>query len=982
MPTAGVDEGVLIRRTSPDRNTIALLDAELVVANTDNFNGVLSGTDDEVQTALDTLDDHSHTAAQTSVDASAFSQNLSSADDTVQKALATLNALAVGGDSDGQTRAQVEARIRALVAAWALAGNTALLPDGKLNPDLQLLIRNIVTGGWRTDAALAVTEPQAAAFTLGNRTGSDIQCGCGRGRADRRTNWNIGVRVARTLYDNIPTAAESNRVRVNLDEGVSALLSTGMHLGSGPTDADDSFDYYNVPLPDLPSGATPTPQLDAPTELENVAIPAESIVGRLLGGSAGLTLVHDGSVTGLSVPDLRQNHNGTAQSFSPTFSVAADGDNASGVLEVSLRVSIGTTSDTLSLTENETRTTVTVNRSIFASDIRALSAFLRSASTPSGILIGPVPVYSVANTVYTRVGLLNAYIVRNAQNEVAFLWDYRFDVRHSANHNAAFGAHLHVAFQRQQPAPDAPAPTTTFAALTDTPNAYGTNAGRAAVVNSTNTGLVFLQLNAAGLASNSVTEPKIINGAVTRAKIGNGAVGSVQLGDNSVITNRLANDAVTRAKIGPAAVGTLELDDDAVTNAKIGSGAVNADSIGNNTVSEAKLASAVTDKLLPTPPAGSDAKAIQGRNGAWSVVDFPTGGGEAGAAPSLYDVALQAVSATANRVTNTAGGNVTPAWHAIDLTSNATAVEGLTVANNRLVFAQAKKVLIGGSIQVAGYNAGQSGTVGNIRIQFALRAVRIATPNTVVTQSQVGTSADVIETDPSQDERKQFAFSLDAAAGDQYELQWFVRLAPGRNSYTQIQTAESAVNVRFLEGGGGSGGGGATSATVSLPDILELDVSANAKTFSGTNVQHSDWETVALANKSTPTEGVTVASNRITFAQAKKVSLHAKFRTTGTGTGGGSRVYNYFRVSEVGTPNTVLRNSEDQSYNKATAPGQTLAQGPPYQICTLNFNLDAEAGKSYIVEWQCYAQDNTTVTMDHANSEVDITFREPTVTLN
>ncbi|GIU69059.1 MAG: hypothetical protein KatS3mg002_0295 [Candidatus Woesearchaeota archaeon] len=58
---------------------------------TTNFDGILSASDTDVQKALDTLDDHTHTAADISVDATGFVGILSGTDTDIQTALATLD---------------------------------------------------------------------------------------------------------------------------------------------------------------------------------------------------------------------------------------------------------------------------------------------------------------------------------------------------------------------------------------------------------------------------------------------------------------------------------------------------------------------------------------------------------------------------------------------------------------------------------------------------------------------------------------------------------------------------------------------------------------------------------------------------------------------------------------------------------------------------------------------------------------------------
>ena len=73
-------------------------DAENISADTTNFDGLLSALDDTVQKALDTLDDIE--AADIPTDTTNFDNNLSALDDTVQKALETLDDLAIGSGTD------------------------------------------------------------------------------------------------------------------------------------------------------------------------------------------------------------------------------------------------------------------------------------------------------------------------------------------------------------------------------------------------------------------------------------------------------------------------------------------------------------------------------------------------------------------------------------------------------------------------------------------------------------------------------------------------------------------------------------------------------------------------------------------------------------------------------------------------------------------------------------------------------------------
>ena len=611
----------------------AMQTAEDVNVDTSNFDDVLESTATDVQRAFDELDGHTHPASKITVDTTTLGDHIPRTANTVLKALKAVNDLTITTSTTGLDRTAVEARIRALVAAWALAGNSALLPDGKLNPDLQLLIRNIVTGGWRPDAAITVSQRiQGAAFTLATARTQTY-----RSEYDppgpRQDNVNIAVRIARTLFDTIPTAADSSKVRVRLDSNaaVVALLSAGTHLGSGPSDDDDSFDYYNLPIPDLPADSIAHPELDAPTELENVSIPRESIVGLPAGSTAGVRTLLDGNITGLSVQALNALKNGNATPFSPAFSIAADGDHANGIFEVSIRASIGTSSDTLSFDNDDTVTTRTVSGIVTASDLRAQAVFSRAGAV-EGIRAARVPVYAVSSNVYTEVGHLNLYLVRDASNEVSYLFDYRPNGVHSETGNAAFGAHLVVAFQRQDPGEEAAAGVTTFTGLTDTPSAFGANAGRPAVVNAGNSALEFAQLGESGLASN----------------------------------------AVTNAKLAANSVSAIKLRDDAVTSGKIQDGAVTAAKIPNNTISLSKLAAAIIARMLPTGGTDGQIPTRVGTTGvAWE--DAPEGG-EGGATVSGV-LSRDSLTAAVTLANPTANGVVESAW--VDIFSHTvTAAEG------------------------------------------------------------------------------------------------------------------------------------------------------------------------------------------------------------------------------------------------------------------------------------------------------------------
>jgi hypothetical protein len=109
------------------------------------------------------------------------------------------------------------------------------------------------------------------------------------------------------------------------------------------------------------------------------------------------------------------------------------------------------------------------------------------------------------------------------------------------------------------------------------------------------------------LARNSVVTAKIVASAVTGLQIKDASVGNADLGNDSVTTTRirggavgnsdLANDAVTTSKLHAAAVGNSDIADGAVTGAKIADSSITAADIKDGEVVEGNariLSAAVT----------------------------------------------------------------------------------------------------------------------------------------------------------------------------------------------------------------------------------------------------------------------------------------------------------------------------------------------------------------------------------------------------
>ena len=117
------------------------------------------------------------------------------------------------------------------------------------------------------------------------------------------------------------------------------------------------------------------------------------------------------------------------------------------------------------------------------------------------------------------------------------------------------------------------------------------------------------------LASGAVITSKIADLAVETGKIANTSITAQKIADEQVTTQKLANTSVTSGKLATDAVTTIKITDlnvttgkiagDAVTQAKIANNAVGTDQIAGSAVTYAKLQDLATMKVLGRTSAGS-----------------------------------------------------------------------------------------------------------------------------------------------------------------------------------------------------------------------------------------------------------------------------------------------------------------------------------------------------------------------------------------
>ena len=115
-----------------------------------------------------------------------------------------------------------------------------------------------------------------------------------------------------------------------------------------------------------------------------------------------------------------------------------------------------------------------------------------------------------------------------------------------------------------------------------------------------------------------------------------------------------------------------------------------------------------------------------------------------------------------------------------------------------------------------------------------------------------------------------------------------------------------------------------------------------------------------MIENATAVRGVTIVNNELRFADARRVAISGSIESTLDGSGGAARLYQFFRLVKVGTPDEVLHHTVCSSYSKMThhdsATQATLTQGPRHEDTHIDMELDAAAGDAYKLEWKSYLQ--------------------------
>ena len=334
------------------------------------------------------------------------------------------------------------------------------------------------------------------------------------------------------------------------------------------------------------------------------------------------------------------------------------------------------------------------------------------------------------------------------------------------------------------------------------------------------------------LADNAVTSLKLGDNAVTTLKLADNAVTSLKLGDNAVTTLKLVDNAVTSLKLGDNAVTTLKLADNAVTSLKLGDNAVTTLKIATDAVTSAKIADGtlvtadLADNAVTNVKVAADAitsaKILDGTLATADLADNAITSAKVAADAITSAKILDGTLATADLADNA----ITSVKVAADAITSAKILDG-TIATGDILDGTvgtldiANNAVTSAKILDGTISTGDilDGTVGTLDIA-----------NAAITDAKIATGIDITKLTPA----ASTGFVLTTVLGN---VTWTALPVFGFGTVTNVAT-----------GAGLTGGPITTTGTISLADNGVTTVKVAADAITSAKVLDGTLATADIAN--------------------------------------------------------------------------------------------------------------------------------------
>ena len=349
-------------------------------------------------------------ASKVAVDASGFTGNLATTDDTAQKVADKVDGLTTGAGDGGLDTDAVNAAIDARVPSWARMTR-------RWTDEEREAIHAFTGDAWQQSADIEVATTFSSVVRPANPENFTFAQSTSQG--PRYTNVFAIVRLRTSRKDKLQLA----RFRI-ADPGGDAdqyQQDTLLSAASGVTFLEDElgWSYYTVAVADYPAGETYSGELLVPFMLDPdkvAGLPAPWAVRGQPRPSVADYQLRNGALAGLSVTHSARNVFGNLQLYSPAVDLDAD-DYSRTKFSSRVRVTLSQKSDAgISFHATNVQDSIEISGFTFSSLITEYTA-----GQTTGDKIAEAPIHLSGGT----IGTVELYLADNAGNELGVQVAYK-----------------------------------------------------------------------------------------------------------------------------------------------------------------------------------------------------------------------------------------------------------------------------------------------------------------------------------------------------------------------------------------------------------------------------------------------------------------------------------------------------------------------------------------------------------------------------